>query len=106
MDLKASAFDHVTWSWGFMHEREVAWGGRRRRNWRHKLRWGGSWGLRFEPDFSNVESRRDTPLRPPTFSAFRTAKQQVFSRILIQGLQPPDFSFIASTAAQQHCAQL
>ena len=39
-----------------------------------------SWGLRFEPDFSNVESRhRDTPVRPPTFSAFRTAKQQ-FSR--------------------------
>ena len=78
VDLKASAFDHVTWSWGFVREREVAWGGRRRRNWRHKLRWGGSWGLRFEPDFSNVESRRDTPLRPPTFSAFRTAKQQVF----------------------------
>jgi len=39
----------------------------------------GAWGLRFEPDFSNVESRRDTPVRPPTFSAFRTAKQQ-FSR--------------------------
>ena len=58
--------------------------GPKRRNvniFRHKLRWGGSWGpggLRFEPDFSNVESRRDTPVRPPTFSAFRTAKQQFF----------------------------
>jgi hypothetical protein len=62
-----------------VRERDVAWGGRRRRNWRHKLRWGGSLGLRFEPDFSNVESRhRDTPVRPPTFSAFRTAKQQFF----------------------------
>ena len=36
--------------------------GPKRRNvngiFRHKLRWGGSWGLRFEPDFSNVESRK------------------------------------------------
>ena len=32
-------------------------------------------------------------------------KAAVFSRI-IKGLQPPDFSFIASTAAQQHCLQL
>ncbi len=37
----------------------------------------GAAGLRFELDFSNVENRRDTPLRPPTFSAFRTAKQDV-----------------------------
>jgi len=84
--------------------------GPKRRNvngiFRHKLRWGGSWGLRFEPDFSNVESRhRDTPVRPPTFSAFRTAKQQV-SRGIIKGMQPPDFLFIASTAAQKHCPQL
>jgi hypothetical protein len=39
----------------------------------------GGLGLRFEPDFSNVENKgRDTPLRPPTSSAVRTAKRYLF----------------------------
>ena len=93
VDMKAGAFDHLTWSWGCATWRGAGGGGGtgdreiefpmviethnvkrvrkiqemgpKRRNvngiFRHKLRWGGSWGpggLRFEPDFSNVESRK------------------------------------------------
>ena len=77
--------------------------GPKRRNvngiFRHELRWGGSWGLSFEPDFSNVESRRDTPVRPPTFSAFRTAKQQVSRGFL----QPPDLDLEAFSSCRVQC---
>jgi hypothetical protein len=67
VDVKASAFDHVTWRWGCRRDRDVAWGREEAAAQRHKLRWGGQLGMRFEPDFSNVQNipfEAETRTRP------------------------------------------